>query len=268
MKRKALFFDIDGTLLEERTERFPESAKEAIARARQEGHLCFVNTGRVRCMIRYLMPRLGMDGYILGCGSQILFGEQILYEEHISIERGNAIRASLGAYGLDVCLESPDRLYLNPGPYRPGSVAWQIEQELRSRCTLSYDVYTGQDLVFDKLFLIPLSPEKEKLKQSFIQELHDFDVIDRGQGFYECVPLAYSKGKALRRVLDHFGISKEDAYVFGDSMNDLSMFQSGVSHRIIMGEHDELLRPYATFVTKPVMEDGIFFAMKELEIIP
>ena len=46
-KMKALFFDIDGTLLSEKTRQVPESAKEALKEARRRGHLVFINTGRV-----------------------------------------------------------------------------------------------------------------------------------------------------------------------------------------------------------------------------
>ena len=48
-KMKALFFDIDGTLLSEKTRQIPESAKEALKEARRRGHLVFINTGRVYC---------------------------------------------------------------------------------------------------------------------------------------------------------------------------------------------------------------------------
>ena len=46
-KTKALFYDIDGTLLSEKTGRVPESAVQALKEARAKGHLVFINTGRV-----------------------------------------------------------------------------------------------------------------------------------------------------------------------------------------------------------------------------
>ena len=46
MGRKALFFDIDGTLVSEITGVMPESAERAIARTRKAGNLVFINTGR------------------------------------------------------------------------------------------------------------------------------------------------------------------------------------------------------------------------------
>lgn len=50
--RKILFFDIDGTLITEDGRRyFPDSARRALAQARANGHLVFINTGRVYCNV-------------------------------------------------------------------------------------------------------------------------------------------------------------------------------------------------------------------------
>lgn len=51
MKRKALFFDIDGTLLSDHKKELPESAARVIAQARRAGHLVFINSGRALSLI-------------------------------------------------------------------------------------------------------------------------------------------------------------------------------------------------------------------------
>ena len=42
MKQKILFFDIDGTLIDEETDVVPESAKKALAAAKEKG-ICFLS---------------------------------------------------------------------------------------------------------------------------------------------------------------------------------------------------------------------------------
>ena len=91
----------------------------------------------------------------------------------------------------------------------------------------------------------------------FFETLRDFEVIDRGGGFYECVPMGHSKASAIEWILKQYGIALEDAWVFGDSMNDLSMFQY-VPNAVVMGKHDAGLESYATFTAKTVEEDGIY----------
>ena len=49
MNKAALFFDVDGTLIDEQTKIVPESTLRALKQARENGHLVFINTGRTSC---------------------------------------------------------------------------------------------------------------------------------------------------------------------------------------------------------------------------
>ena len=49
--RKALFFDVDGTLFSEVWKTVPKSAVRAVEEARRLGHLAFINSGRVYCLL-------------------------------------------------------------------------------------------------------------------------------------------------------------------------------------------------------------------------
>ena len=126
-------------------------------------------------------------------------------------------------------------------------------------CVIPHD-WEDEGYVFDKIYLG--SDENSRPKELF-GRMKDMEIIDRGNGFYECVPRGHSKATAIDQVLKHCGISLEDAYVFGDSSNDLSMFRYA-SNCVLMGHHSPVLEPYASFVTKTVEEDGIAYAMKEL----
>ena len=46
MEKAILFFDIDGTILSEKTRKIPESAVTALQLAKKAGHLLFINTGK------------------------------------------------------------------------------------------------------------------------------------------------------------------------------------------------------------------------------
>ena len=129
-------------------------------------------------------------------------------------------------------------------------------------CVIPHD-WEDEGYVFDKIYLG--SDENSRPKELF-GRMKDMEIIDRGNGFYECVPRGHSKATAIDQVLKNCGISLEDAYVFGDSSNDLSMFRYA-SNCVLMGHHSPVLEPYASFVTKTVEEDGIAYAMKELGII-
>ena len=84
MERKALFFDIDGTLLTDDTKCLPESAAEAIKKARQAGHLVFINSGRARCLMQEVEEKL-----------DVAFDEKLGYLTSCPTNLGTGLRASV-----------------------------------------------------------------------------------------------------------------------------------------------------------------------------
>ena len=88
MERSILFFDIDGTLLSEITRQIPNSAAEALQRAKKAGHMLFINTGRTVCSIPTEIRRLPFDGYLCGCGTCLVYHDEILFERSLTPERG------------------------------------------------------------------------------------------------------------------------------------------------------------------------------------
>ena len=81
-QRKALFFDIDGTIWNMKNE-IPESTVRAIRALREKGHLTFLCSGRSRAFIQE--PKLfdiGFDGVISGCGTMIEYhGKTVSYKK-------------------------------------------------------------------------------------------------------------------------------------------------------------------------------------------
>ena len=75
------------------------------------------------------------------------------------------------------------------------------------------------------------------------------------------------KAAGIHRILDHFGGSAEDAIVFGDSKNDLSMFGDDGSLRVAMGNAPDDQKEKADFVTTDVDKEGIWNACMELGLI-
>ena len=264
---KALFFDIDGTLIDNETKQVPKSALRAIKEARAAGHLTFINTGRVECIIENIKNRFNMDGYICGCGTQIVIGDKTIFEKRIEHNRGIEIKRLLKKYNLDSILEARQGIYFPAKPFVYPEITERIYDAMCSVIEPSLGEFDRNDYEFDKFCIIEDPRFSRSDIKSFIDECQDFDIIDRGAGFYECVPNPCSKGKAVLQVLDYYNIALEDAYVFGDSMNDLPMFTCGVKNRILLGEHDTALEEYATYFAKKVSEDGIYLSMKELNLI-
>ena len=91
--------------------------------------------------------------------------------------------------------------------------------------------------------------------------------IYRGGNFREYVPHGYSKATGIQYVLDHYGLRKEDAYVFGDSNNDLPML-TYIPNSVAMGNASPAsLFDEVSYVTKKASEDGISVALEHFGFI-
>ena len=106
--RKALFFDIDGTLLTEDTHELPESARRALERARDLGHLVLINTGRTYGNLGDLKELLPADGWLCGCGTYIWAEGRELYHYTIPRKQRERLERDLMECGVDGVLQGID----------------------------------------------------------------------------------------------------------------------------------------------------------------
>lgn len=263
MERAALFFDIDGTILSDKTKEIPQSAVRAVRAARDRGHLLFINTGRTVCSIPARVRRVGFDGYLCGCGTYLICGDKILFSHSIPEERGAAILKKMKECGLEGIAEGQEDVYFPERLSRFEKLESSRRYFRRKGLGIEVPVEKG-GFIYDKLFVY--RDEKSDMDDflAFIEA--DMEALDRGNNAYEVVQKHYSKATACDFILRKFGIPKDRAWVFGDSSNDLSMFQYA-DHAVAMGEHADVLDPYTEFVTKTVEEDGIEFAMKHYGLI-
>ena len=257
-KRKILFFDIDETLLSHKTFTIPESTKNALKKAKENGHLIFINTGRTKSLIGDDIKELEFDGYICGCGTYIEVDNKVLYNNIVNEDKYNAILESLKKYELKAVLEGVDAIYIDENSQDDFLLSNLRKQNYPIK---SYDL---DNMKFNKMFI---RYDDNEYIDNFCDETKDiFDYIDHGKGTRELVPKGHSKATGIDFVLNHFNIDDKNSYAFGDSNNDIDMLNR-VTNSVVMGNGNPQLFDNATFVTKDIDEDGIEYAMKHLNII-
>lgn len=112
MKKAALFFDIDGTILSEETKEIPKSAIEALLEVKKKGHLLFINTGRTMCSIPAELKQFAFDGYLCGCGTYLTYHDEVLFTRSIEKKRGREILNKMAECNLDGIAEGTEDIYL------------------------------------------------------------------------------------------------------------------------------------------------------------
>lgn len=262
MERHMIFFDIDGTLLDEKEGIVPESTVRALQQAKQEGHLIFICTGRCQAIWPKEILEIGFDGVVGGCGTNIYYhGEELLHAKlPPDLQRGLA--DDLTVFHIDGILEGQQASYFRRDYWMP--VVQSIFEEngtFSPECQLFWE---DAELDFDKMALwFDESSDMAAFKAKY--EDH-FDFILRDPTFYEVVPKGYSKATGIAFLCDRLGIPRQYTVGVGDSTNDLPMLDyTGIS--IAMGSGNPDIFPSVDFVTAPVMEDGIEKALKHYHLI-
>ena len=80
--KKVVFLDVDGTMVNDRGE-IPESTKEAVRRAKANGHKMVVCTGRSRFQIYDELLELGFSGIVGGAGVFVIADGKEIYHAYI-----------------------------------------------------------------------------------------------------------------------------------------------------------------------------------------
>lgn len=263
VNRKMIFFDIDGTIVDEETKAIPKRTIKAIRKARENGHLVFINTGRTYFNIPENIRKIGFDGYVLGCGTRIYFNGQPLLKKSISHEKCVEIVKKLRECRIDALLEGSDNVFFDQTKEATGELA-RLKSNFYSQ---GYDVTKSWDepnIVFDKFITWTNKNSDFEKFYSFIS--NDFDYIDRGKNFGEIVIKGYSKATGIKFLQDYLDIPLEDCYAIGDSTNDLPMLKY-VPNSIAMGNSTSILFDLVSFVTKDIMDGGIEHALSYYNII-
>lgn len=258
-----VFFDIDGTIVDNETQVIPESAVEAIRLLRKNGHVAVVNTGRPYGHVDARIRQLDFDGWVCACGMEVMLNGEMIHQDYPSTEVCAYVIEQCDKYNMLIQAETAGDLYYNAerkytaAPLREaGRLA---EKGIR--------VIPYQD-VQDRSFIKFVTHETEASDRAgFLKATEDlFDpMIHRGT-MIEYAKRGNTKAKGMERLLQVLGVPKEETFAIGDSENDLTMF-AVAGTTICMGDGMEKLKAAATYITGTVLEDGLFNALRHFGLI-
>lgn len=257
-----IYFDIDGTLIGEKNHIMPESAARAIAAARKNGHVCAVNTGRTGKLLEQDMGRLsGFDAFLMGCGTMITYRDKVILHKTFDEAMSQEIVDALHRFGLDAVLEGAENNY------------WDINGRIRTKTFGDFmKLFSGMGFGsfeeapghFDKFYAyVEDISGMDAFRKQFEGRL---EFVDRKGGFFEIMPMGFSKASAMSVLAKELGIPAEDTAALGDSSNDIPMLRA--AHiGIAMGNASDDVKAEADFVTDVLEDDGIWKALDWLGVL-
>lgn len=262
--RKAVFFDIDGTIWDEK-QQIPDSTWEAFRLMKEQGHYLFISSGRTRIFIpdEGLMP-LGFDGVLAGCGTYVEFQGEEKFCYQIPLEEMQRTNDFLRQIGAAYVLEGRHLLYLDAERFPKEST---FPKGLETLLGEKMVRVTGNESELNvSKFCVNYMKEEERQKELELEIEKNYTIIHRGGDFMEVVPKGYNKATGIQKICKILGVAHKDTYSFGDSTNDLDMLEY-TAHSVAMGDGMQQAKDVAEYVTTDLWEDGIYQGCKHYGLI-
>ena len=259
--KKAVFFDIDGTLWDFKMN-IPESTKEALKELRKNGHYAFLCSGRSRSNIKSpKLLALGFDGIVAACGTHIEFEGEKLFELLLTNEQIKHILTVLRKYQIPMVLEGPNYIYVDEKDFKDDPYVIYLRNELGENLKSITGIAQYE---VNKLSAELGNADVELVRKELGTE---FDmIVHEPDGILEIGQAGYSKASGIERLCAFLGIAKEDTYAFGDSANDVEMLEF-VAHGIAMANGTDVAKNAAEFITTDIHKDGIWNGLKHYGLI-
>lgn len=259
-----LFFDIDGTIFDDR-QHLPASVKPAMEAARRNGHRLVINTGRTLCNMDHRLDDFPLDGWIMGCGTRVIWHGETLTSMEYSPEKSLRLRKLFMDLKLPAVYECDTAMYFDPEnsscPAIAGFREWAEKHGIFREISENDPEFRAV-----KMFCFAGGGKIARMKKGTAEAGMPYTAINRWPEGWELVPEGYSKGKGIDFLRNRLGVKAEDCCAFGDSRNDLTMLRhAGCS--IAMGNAPDDVKSVCSYVTDLPENDGIEKALKHFGLI-
>ncbi|ASA25880.1 Cof-type HAD-IIB family hydrolase [Paenibacillus donghaensis] len=257
---RIVFFDLDGTVVDNLTEQVPESTVRSIAKLQEKKIQVVLATGRSYYLAKPVGDMLGVSNYINFSGAYIRLQDHEMYKDPIlpqdleQLRRISQLRGDhLSCFGIEESFSNG----------LAADIALPILKNID--CQAIPDMFTEREVEYMGMCLFLDRGQIEEYRQ-ISGDLQFYHWGGDYPNAYNIERLGNNKARAVERVMAHFDIEPGEAMAFGDGGNDIEMLQT-VGTGIAMGNASDRLKEQADFVTRSVDQDGIEYALKYYGLI-
>ena len=255
---KAVFFDIDGTLVSFNTHTVPDSARRAIERLREQGIKVFIATGRLLKHVA-IVDDIEVDGYITVNGGYCITSDgKVIFECSFPRQTVERVIDLSEQYDFDLNVMTHQDMYVSGMGERVKKIASMINitptvADVRMIAATQPVVQMCPYISYElEQQIMPLLPDC--VGSRWIETFMDLNV--RG----------VDKSLGIQQVMKYYGLTMAEAMAFGDGGNDVPMVRD-VALGVAMGNACEELKAVADYITTSVDEDGVSRALEYFGLI-
>lgn len=261
-KTKALFLDLDGTLLNDQKEITPGN-RSAIEKALAAGHRVVITTGRPLVSAIEQARRLDLTGpgcYLIAFNGGIIYdlgAKKVIFEKNVPLELVQAVFAEANRRGLHIQTYDERQVLVESrcdgeAVRRYCSIILMTYSVVPSVAALTRE--PAKMLLIDFQNKAPLEDFRQWVLGQYGEQLDSFFSCEQ---YLEVIPRGMSKGNALLQLAGLLGIPQQNTVAAGDAANDLSMIEAaGVGVAMCNGT-EEVKAAADTVTTRDNNHDGI-----------
>ena len=255
MRKKLLFLDLDGTLLND-AKQITQGNRDALNKALERGHGVIITTGRPLKSALDQARKLELDRpgcYVIAYNGAViydwaeqkqLFSRTLPYDAVFRVfDQANSMDLHVQTYDTwnvlveKRCDDAAVRRYCGLISM-PFSVIEDVRKDLREepvKClVINYE---------EKKDLIKI---QDWIRSNMGQEVNCFFSCDQ---YLEVVPKGMNKGEAVKMLCNLMQVSVEDAVAVGDAANDLAMIEAaGIG--VAMANATQEVKQIADYITR------------------
>lgn len=264
-KQHIIALDLDGTLLKD-DKTISSRSKEVLLKAKQEGHIVMIATGRPYRSSAMYYQELGLTTPIVNFNGA--FVHHPLDDGWGTFHNPMDLKIVKDIVGIseefrvkNICAEVMDDVYFH---YHDETLL-----DVFSMGTPNIETGDLRRILKNDPTSILIHPDEEvALKiRKYLSDVHA-EVIDHrkwGAPWHviEIVKSGLNKAVGIQKVADYYNIPQDRIIAFGDEDNDLEMIEYA-GHGIAMGNAIDELKNIANQVTHTNEEDGIAIYLEEV----
>lgn len=254
MPKKIVFFDIDGTLLNDK-KHLCESTLQSINELKKNNIIVALATGRPPFMFNQLRDKLNIDTFISYTGSYVVCENEVIHQNTMDCKKVQQLHndAILADAPIILMGESNMQVTIDNHP-----------DVIKIMDRLQFD-YPQINLT------VPTEPVYQillfkQINKAYIDTFPEFRFLQWSNIASDVIPVTSSKTAGIEHIIRKLNIDIENTYAFGDGLNDLDMIQS-VGTGVAMGNAVEKVKDSADYVTDTVDEFGVRNGLQKLGLI-
>lgn len=249
------FFDLDGTLLNEKSAITPEISA-AIAQLKQNQILPLIATGRTLIEIQPIMADSGIDSAIVMNGQLIQVEGETIYSDEFTPDEARKMTKHAETLGHQLAYYNAQEIWCTGHSPLVSKAYGFIHSDLPK--------IDRTDLAEKKVnMMLVLSEDNDA---HYLEHFPEMTFYRNGPYSLDTVRKGISKGSGVNKLIETLQLPDVPTFAFGDGMNDLALFEA-CQHKIAMGNARDELKERATFITKNNTDHGIIHALKHFDLI-